>query len=58
MKISIICDIFELEKYRICIAYIMDIYHANPVASVVKVPLHCNSVGGGVFWNIPPRWQW
>ena len=26
--------------------------------SVVTVPLHCNSVGGSVFWNIPARWLW
>ena len=27
-------------------------------ASVVTVAGICNSVGGGVLFNIPPRWRW
>ena len=28
------------------------------IVSVVTVPGFCNSVGGGGFFDTPPRWRW
>ena len=34
------------------------IYHNMPQTSVVTMAGICNSVGGGVLFDIPPRWRW